>query len=1828
MLAVNLTGSFLGGQKSGFAVSSTDLVNGMTPTYPEAANAYSATFEGGPIGNFTDGTMGVGTDAGSAGTNCIFDINHAFLLEYQLPLAGSPTGYNLTGIDVYSGHQDNRSNMHFDIFVETVSNPGVWTSLSGGANFTYAPNLGNGAGRAQITDTTGTLATGVKGIRFKDNGNGDVYRELDVIGVPAVPPAAPTGVSGIPGDQSAAIAWTQLPGLTYTVKRSTLVGGPFTAIPAATNITANSFTDTGLTNGTVYYYVVSATNPSGEGLDSSPPVAVQAGLTAPLAPTNVVAASGIGQVTVSWTAPAFATSYTVLRSDTPGGPFTPLAGAIDIAATNFSDTTGLAGSIYYYAVTAKNAAGPSPQSAVDPGQFGMTGTGTGLDGSYYNNRTFSGTPVTQVATTVSYDWGEGSPIAGIAIDQFTVRWVGQVEAQYTGQYYLGTDTDDGGRIFLNGVQVSDGWFDQGPGTIEWSANPVNLVAGQKYAIVMEMYESGGGAVARLYWRTADGATPQQIIPQSQLYQFTSPPTAVTGLVADVVVGDSVTQPYMAKLTWATDPSTQLGYKIERALSASGPWTLLATIAPTSQYLDVGINANTQYFYRVIATNAVGDALPSNVDDVTTSGTVLTGAGVAAHYFVGSNRDQAMLGNPTYIRVEPQLDTLVYDTTGNGTPVATYIPADQFSGRWTGKITAPTSGVYTFIGRTDDGLRYWIDGELLIDHWQDRGPTDSSSVIYLVGGQSYNFIYEFFENGGGEVAQFDWIAPGGTRQRIPTSALTAQSDIPTAPTGLAAAVTGVNHVQLKWNDVSKSEFQYVIERATDAGFTTGLTRFVRAIDTTVFNDFDLAPGTYYYRVSAVNYDGSATSGTVTVTPVAAASGGSLSGFSGTGTAVDLTGEGQADWVHYGRNTGYGYDRKAGVPAQITRADLIGGALTARFDAPAGTGYTWSNGAPLLAASNELSGIGTAVDNSSYRFTVPANTNFKTVKIYLGAYRAQGTLTATLSDGSAAPYVDFQVDTNALASERVSYVYTLNFQAASANQDLIIDFKKTANYGDGGNVTIQAVTLSDPSGIATPSLTAVQVDNDVKLSWSQVFTGSGYLLQSSLDGTTWTDLAVIGTSVQNSFFHNDLAPGTVYYRVKTTGFSGDSEYSLPLRFTVSPSVSPVYANFSSTAGLVLNGNANNTVVAGAITLTQPVNSQTSSFFTELRQRVNRWNAQFDFQTRDAFPNDSNADGFTFTIQNVANTALGGGGGSLAYQGLTNSIAVKFDIYDNVDQTGLLLNGAHPDTVAVDVRPYNVNLDSGGIWRVQMSYDGSTLVVAIYDPANPERVQRSSYFVDIPNTIGNDVAFVGFTGATGGLNLGQDILNFSFVNTALQTINTTNDPDTVVVKLVGTDTKIWVNTDSAVDPATYSYPRASLNQIELNTLAGNDTITIDYSGGDPLPLHGMKLDASFDSGDALQLLGGAGNETFGLGEQGVGSLLNWVTVNSVESITLNAGGGTDLLHIHGTMAGDFFEINSANTFTWFVFSSTPLTYSNLENITLFGGPSDDTLTVNVTPDTSPIFFGGETGVDTINISSGVTYTFAGDTTGFNNNMVVNQSTGSTVKIVGKTNLDNYYIAGNAQVQLTGSRTFVRFDDGTVDPFSGGTIDIGSNGLINATGGTTGFDLLSQLLAAGRNGGAWNGPGLTSSAARNAIATPLAAITDVYIFLNDNAGQPIWTSFYGQTLAASDVLVKFTYKGDADLNGVIDIDDYFLLDTAYALRASIATPNYKQGDFNDDNVINADDYFIIDKSFLGQGAALSGAWSPTAVPILPPVAGSPASPFSSAPIAERDWDNADVLA
>ncbi|MCA1992900.1 MAG: hypothetical protein LDL41_12825 [Coleofasciculus sp. S288] len=159
----------------------------------------------------------------------------------------------------------------------------------------------------------------------------------------------------------------------------------------------------------------------------------------------------------------------------------------------------------------------------------------------------------------------------------------------------------------------------------------------------------------------------------------------------------------------------------------------------------------------------------------------TGTGLKAEYF--NNKDFTDLALT-------RTDATVDFDWGQDTPDAA-IDADTFSVRWSGQVEPLYSETYTFSTLSDDGVRLWVNGELLIDDWRTFWNKENKGNITLEAGQKYDIQMEYFENQGGAVAQLSWESTSQKKEIIPQSQLyaTLMSDDALNGSDEATPITG-------------------------------------------------------------------------------------------------------------------------------------------------------------------------------------------------------------------------------------------------------------------------------------------------------------------------------------------------------------------------------------------------------------------------------------------------------------------------------------------------------------------------------------------------------------------------------------------------------------------------------------------------------------------------------------------------------------------------------------------------------------------------------------------------------------------------------------------------------------------------------------------------------------------------------------------------------------------------------------------------------------------------------------------------------------------------------
>jgi hypothetical protein len=159
------------------------------------------------------------------------------------------------------------------------------------------------------------------------------------------------------------------------------------------------------------------------------------------------------------------------------------------------------------------------------------------------------------------------------------------------------------------------------------------------------------------------------------------------------------------------------------------------------------------------------------------------------------------------------------------------------------------------------------------------------------------------------------------------------------------------------------------------------------------------------------------------------------------------------------------------------------------------------------------------------------------------------------------------------------------------------------------------------------------------------------------------------------------------------------------------------------------------------------------------------------------------------------------------------------------------------------------------------------------------------------------------------------------------------------------------------------------------------------------------------------------------------------------------------------------------------------------------------------------------------------------------------------------------------------------SIDAVSGSHLDLADNDLILIGAGAAGRTSAADLVASGRNSGAWDGGGLISSAAAASFAANGFDSTTLGVVLNGELPNGAYPTFDGQSVGENDVLVKYTYGGDIDLSGHVDGDDYFSIDSGVLTPGATGWIN---GDVDQNGSIDGDDYFVIDSMLLSQTSDL----------------------------------------
>jgi len=244
-----------------------------------------------------------------------------------------------------------------------------------------------------------------------------------------------------------------------------------------------------------------------------------------------------------------------------------------------------------------------------------------------------------------------------------------------------------------------------------------------------------------------------------------------------------------------------------------------------------------------------DGATTYTGDVWSFKTAKAGGGVRGDYYQGTDLKTLVLS-----RTDPEINFAWMDPDAPDPAVGD----NDFSIRWTGEIEAGYTETYTFYPKTDDGVRLWIDGKLLVDSWEavPLYPIEHTATIDLLAGNTYTLVMEYFEDTDNAIAELRWTSASTPKQIVPQAALSlpVKANSPSPRNG----ATGVKLTPvLKWGAGDYAASHEVYFGTDEEAVKNATTASSEYIGTKALGDESYDPGklawhtTYYWRVDEVN-----------------------------------------------------------------------------------------------------------------------------------------------------------------------------------------------------------------------------------------------------------------------------------------------------------------------------------------------------------------------------------------------------------------------------------------------------------------------------------------------------------------------------------------------------------------------------------------------------------------------------------------------------------------------------------------------------------------------------------------------------------------------------------------------------------------------------------------------------------------------------------------------------------------------------------------------------------------------------------------------------------------
>ena len=905
-----------------------------------------------------------------------------------------------------------------------------------------------------------------------------------------------------------------------------------------TNVGANitAFTDTGLVDGTQYYYRVRAFNTGGSSTYSNEQSAVTT-LNSPTCLTATTVSSS--QISLTWCDTSSSeTGYKIEQSPVDNLHYTEIA-TVGPNATSYNATTLNEGTKYYYRVRAYNAITTSGYTAeknattfwnipVAPSELRITSRSSnsitlawtdnsgnesgfkiqrkqGATGMY----TQIGTPGANVTTytdndsalldgTQYYykvcaynpagDSAYSNEVNGITLlkspTSLTATAVSSSEIDLT--WNDNSLTEDGYRIEqspvdnLHYTEIAT----VGPNVTSYSAT--GLSEGTKYYYRVRAYN----AIATSGYSNEKNAT-----------TFSNIPAAPSGLRITTLQSNKII------LTWTDNSGNETGFKIQRKGATGGYTDLTTTGANATQYSDTTVTDGTLYYYRVCATNTAGDSAYSNE-----------------------------VSGITPLLIPTSLS-------------ATAISSSQINLTWTDNSSSESG--YKIEQSPVDNLHYTEVGIV--------GPNVTAyNATGLNGGTRYYY----------RVRAYNANTISGYSSEKNATTL---SNIPVAPSGLTITTLQSAKIVITWTDNSNNETGFKIQRKGATGGYTDLT--TTGANATQYSDTTVTDGTlYYYRVCATNTAGdSAYSNEVSgITPLLIPT--SLSATAISSSQINLT------WTdNSSSESGYKIEQSPVDNLHYTEVGIVGPNVTA-YNATGlneGTKYYYRVRA---YNANTISGY-----SSEQNATTLSNTPVAPSGLRITTLQSNRIIIAWTdnSNNETGFKIQRKGATGAYADLTTTGANATQYSDSSVTDGTLYYYRVRATNTAGDSAYSNEVSGITPLLIPT-SLSATAISSSqINLTWTDNSSSeSGYKIeQSPVDNLHYTEVGIVGPNV-TAYNATGLNGGTrYYYRVRAynantiSGYSSEKNATTLSNIPVAPSGLTITTLQSAKIVITWTDNSNN-------------------------------------------------------------------------------------------------------------------------------------------------------------------------------------------------------------------------------------------------------------------------------------------------------------------------------------------------------------------------------------------------------------------------------------------------------------------------------------------------------------------------------------------------------------------------------------------------------------------------------------------------------------------------------